>query len=163
MDLSPAPFFEDMAGVPAGGKAHWLNTADNTRIRVGHWLPEGDACGTVMMFPGRTEYIEKYGDCAAEFTGRGFAFLAVDWRGQGLADRLLDDPCASAMSISSRTIRMTFRRRWIWRRNWSCQTLVRDWPFDGRCDRFARDAGKETVSAACAFTGPMWGIFFTPS
>ena len=44
-----------------------------------------------MMFPGRTEYIEKYGDCAAEFTGRGFAFLAVDWRGQGLADRLLDD------------------------------------------------------------------------
>jgi lysophospholipase len=39
------------------------------------------------MFPGRTEYIEKYGRVAAEFAKRGYAFAAIDWRGQGLADR----------------------------------------------------------------------------
>lgn len=92
MEFSPAPFFENVAGGPAGGAAHWVATADNTRIRVGHWHTEGETNGTVMMFPGRTEYIEKYGDTAAEFASRGFAFLAIDWRGQGLADRLLDDP-----------------------------------------------------------------------
>ena len=46
MDLSPAPFFEDVAGGPAGGAAHWLTTSDGTRIRVGHWRPEGEATGT---------------------------------------------------------------------------------------------------------------------
>ena len=92
MDFSPAPLFEAVAGAPAGGKAHWLETSDAKRIRVAHWVPEDSANGTVLMFPGRTEYIEKYGNAAGEFTKRHFAFLAIDWRGQGLADRLLDDP-----------------------------------------------------------------------
>ena len=77
MELSPAPFFEDVAGGPAGGKAHWLTTSDQKRIRVGHWRPVGRAHGTVMVFPGRTEYIEKYGNTAGEFVNRGFAVLAV--------------------------------------------------------------------------------------
>ncbi len=79
MDLSPAPLFEDVAGGPPGGAAHWLRTGDGIRIRVGHWRPEGTAHGTVFLFPGRTEYVEKYGDAAREFTRRGLAMLAVDW------------------------------------------------------------------------------------
>lgn len=47
--------------------------------------------GTVLLFPGRTEYVEKYGPAAAEFAARGYATVAVDWRGQGLADRLGED------------------------------------------------------------------------
>ncbi len=43
------------------------------------------------MFPGRTEYIEKYGRSAADFAAQGYAMAAIDWRGQGLADRLIDD------------------------------------------------------------------------
>lgn len=57
---------------------------------MGHW-PLKDAKGTVLIFPGRTEYIEKYGRAAAEFAARGFASVAIDWRGQGIADRLLDN------------------------------------------------------------------------
>jgi len=86
--MQDAPFFDDIAGGPEGGAAHWLEADDGVRIRAAHWPLEG-AKGTVLMFPGRTEYIEKYGDAAKNFQERGYASLAVDWRGQGIADRLL--------------------------------------------------------------------------
>lgn len=83
--MEPAPFLSDIAEGPDGGRAFWLRAADDTRIRIGVW-PEGPK-GTIVMFPGRTEYIEKYGRVAAEFAARGFGMVAVDWRGQGLSDR----------------------------------------------------------------------------
>ena len=83
--MEPAPFLSDIAEGPEGGRAYWLRAADETRIRVGVW-PEGPK-GTILMFPGRTEYIEKYGRVAAEFAARGYGMVAVDWRGQGLSDR----------------------------------------------------------------------------
>lgn len=89
--MQPAPLYEDVADAPPGGAAHWLTTGDGTRIRVGHWAPEG-ARGTVLMFPGRTEYIEKYGRVAGHFSRAGLALMAVDWRGQGLSARLTGDP-----------------------------------------------------------------------
>jgi len=91
MPLSPAPFFDDLTGNAPKGTAHWVETSDGIRIRVGHWRAEMPERGTVLMFPGRTEYIEKYISVASEMTARGFAMLAIDWRGQGLADRLLED------------------------------------------------------------------------
>jgi len=88
--MQAAPLFDDIAGGPEGGAAHWLTTADGTRIRVGHW-PLARAKGTILIFPGRTEFVEKYGRAAADFQARGYASLAVDWRGQGIADRLMDN------------------------------------------------------------------------
>ena len=84
-----APYHADIAGNP-DGICHWLVTADGVRIRVGHW-PVANAVGTVLLFPGRTEYIEKYGRTATDFGKRGFACAAIDWRGQGIADRLLEN------------------------------------------------------------------------
>ncbi len=161
MDLSPAPFFEDVAGGPAGGSAHWLTTQDGKRIRVGHWRPTGDACGTVMLFPGRTEYIEKYGDTAKEFVNRGFASLAIDWRGQGLADRLLDDPRighVEQFTDYQHDVRATLELTWH-------LELPKPWYVIGHSMGGAiglRAVLESTDFAACAFTGPMWGIFFTP-
>ena len=88
--METAPFFAEIADAPEGGRAHWLVAEDGVRIRIGHWVP-ADAAGTVLLFPGRTEYIEKYGRAARDFATRGFAMAAVDWRGQGLADRLAGD------------------------------------------------------------------------
>ncbi len=45
----------------------------------------------MLLFPGRTEYIEKYGRTAGDLADLGFSTIAIDWRGQGLADRALDD------------------------------------------------------------------------
>ncbi len=85
--MEAAPFYNDVAAGPAGGEAHWLKTSDGLRIRVGHWTVP-DAKGTVLIFPGRTEFVEKYGQTAAQLAKRGYASLAIDWRGQGIADRM---------------------------------------------------------------------------
>jgi len=161
MQYSPAPLFEDVAGGPAGGTAHWVTTADNTRIRVGHWLPQSEAGGTVMLFPGRTEYIEKYGDAAREFVDRGFACLAIDWRGQGLADRLLEDPRVGHVERFpdyQMDVRATLDLA-------AELDLPKPWYVIGHSMGGAiglRAVLETDCFAACAFTGPMWGIFFTP-
>lgn len=88
--MTPAPFHHDVAGGPESAQAHWLQTADKVTIRAAHWRCD-DAKGTVLLFPGRTEFIEKYGLAAGEFAQRGYSMVAVDWRGQGLADRMLSN------------------------------------------------------------------------
>ena len=85
--MENAPLFEDIAGGPSGGVAHWLTTSDGLRIRVGLWN-KADAKGTVLIFPGRTEFVEKYGGTAQALQDRGYASLSIDWRGQGIADRM---------------------------------------------------------------------------
>lgn len=90
MDMHPAPFYHDVAEGPESGTAHWLTTSDGVRIRLAHWRADAEK-GTVLLFPGRTEYVEKYGRTAEAFASRGYAMLAIDWRGQGLADRLIKD------------------------------------------------------------------------
>ncbi|RVW00025.1 alpha/beta hydrolase [Mesobaculum littorinae] len=84
--MPAAPYHADVAQGPDCGAAVWLETRDGVRLRMGHWRT--GTAGTVLIFPGRTEYIEKYGDAAAEFAKLGYSSIAMDWRGQGLADRL---------------------------------------------------------------------------
>jgi lysophospholipase len=85
-----APLHDGLADGPPGGQAFWLRTADGVRIRAGVW--RGGDKGTVVLLPGRTEYIEKYGRAAGDLMARGWSVVVVDWRGQGLADRPLPDP-----------------------------------------------------------------------
>lgn len=85
-----APLFADVARGPEGGRALWLRAADGTRLRLGHW-PGSGQCGTVLIFPGQAEHIEKYGPTAAALVTAGFDVLAIDWRGQGLSDRPVPD------------------------------------------------------------------------
>ncbi|AGI67188.1 hypothetical protein OAN307_c15140 [Octadecabacter antarcticus 307] len=87
--LDTAPYHVDIAG-NTDGICHWLLTVDGVRIRIGHW-PVVAAKGTILIFPGRTEYVEKYGRTALDFGKRGYACVALDWRGQGIADRLLEN------------------------------------------------------------------------
>ena len=89
-DPAPAPF--DHATARARPEAHavWVRAADGVRLRIGH-LATGRA-GTILIAPGRTEYLEKYGAVAAAFPRHGYGMAAVDFRGQGLADRFLADP-----------------------------------------------------------------------
>ncbi|GAA3854105.1 alpha/beta hydrolase [Celeribacter arenosi] len=89
--MERAPYFDEVAKGPAHSEAYWLDTADGVRIRACLW-PLEDAKGTVFLLPGRTECIEKYANGAKDLAERGYASLAIDWRGQGLADRALKDP-----------------------------------------------------------------------
>ncbi|ARE40066.1 Lysophospholipase L2 [Rhodovulum sp. P5] len=89
--MKAAPLYHDISEGPDDGAAFWITTGDDVRLRIAVW-GMGAANGTVLLFPGRTEYAEKYGRAAHQFRDRGFATVVVDWRGQGLADRLHRDP-----------------------------------------------------------------------
>ena len=80
-----APFHADVAAAPDGAEGWWLTAADGTRLRAVVW--RRGARGTAVIFPGRTEYAEKYGPVVAALGERGFAVAVIDWRGQGLSDR----------------------------------------------------------------------------
>ncbi|HRJ69345.1 MAG TPA: alpha/beta hydrolase [Beijerinckiaceae bacterium] len=77
--------------MPEGGDIHGLAAADGAGLRSAYW-PAADARGTVCVFPGRSEFIEKYFEVIGELRLRGFAVAALDWRGQGGSERELSDP-----------------------------------------------------------------------
>ena len=87
----PAPYFSDLANGPEDATTFWLTTSDEIRIRMGVWNRDAER-GTVIIFPGRSEYVEKYGRAAHDMAIRGFASVAIDWRGQGLGQRLNPNP-----------------------------------------------------------------------
>jgi lysophospholipase len=69
-----------------------LTARDGVKLRFARWLPPPGRKGTVCIFQGRAEFIEKYFETVRELRARGFAVATLDWRGQGLSDRALDDP-----------------------------------------------------------------------
>lgn len=80
-----APLFDDVADAPPGGRAFWCAAADGLRLRAAVW--RGGGRGLVVVFPGRTEFIEKYGRVVGHLLDRGFSAAVIDWRGQGLSQR----------------------------------------------------------------------------
>ena len=78
--------------VPEGAATGILKTPDGFSIRFARWPPPPGRKGTVCIFNGRTEFIEKYFEVARDLNARGFAVATLDWRGQGLSDRMLRDP-----------------------------------------------------------------------
>ncbi len=73
------------------------NLKDNSEVKIrvgfaGAPKTKGKkAVGSVIISPGRTEYIEKYAEVITELQARGFAVLIIDQRGQGMSTRLLKD------------------------------------------------------------------------
>ncbi|MEO1066473.1 MAG: alpha/beta hydrolase [Pseudomonadota bacterium] len=83
--------------VPQGADVGIVATRDKIRLRYAIWAPTDARSkidgpkGTVCLFQGRTEFIEKYFEVIEDLRGRGFTVATMDWRGQGLSDRLLKD------------------------------------------------------------------------
>jgi lysophospholipase len=79
--------------VPSGAMAGLFQGYDGTPLRYARWTETTGACrGTVVVVPGRTEFIEKYFETVADLRRRGFAVAIMDLRGQGGSKRLLDNP-----------------------------------------------------------------------
>ena len=60
-------------------------------LRFARFAPPAGRRGTVCIFPGRSEWIEKYFETIRDLRNRGFAVAILDWRGQGLSERALGD------------------------------------------------------------------------
>jgi lysophospholipase len=69
-----------------------LKTPDGVTLRFARWAPPQGRKGTVCLFPGRAEFIEKYFETVRDLRARGFAVAMLDWRGQGLSERALSNP-----------------------------------------------------------------------
>ena len=156
-----APFFDDVAEAPKFAQAHWLKSNDGVRIRIAHWHHETTSKGTILIFPGRTEYIEKYGRCISEFEKNGFATLVIDWRGQGLSDRLTSDHMLGHVGDYSEyqlDVQATIEH---------AETLNLPKPYFlighsmGGCIALRAILNSLPVKAA-AFSAPMWGIHISP-
>jgi lysophospholipase len=79
--------------IPGGALAGYFRSHGNVRLRFARWGPtRGPARGTVCLFEGRGEFIEKYFEVVADLRRRGFAVATMDWRGQGGSERLLSNP-----------------------------------------------------------------------
>ncbi len=80
--------------MPHGGQFGYITSRDGVRLRYGLWQPAPLAPprGTICVFTGRAEYIEKYHETISNLRQRGFVVCALDWRGQGGSDRLLKNP-----------------------------------------------------------------------
>ncbi len=74
---------------PPNGVVGSIRTRDKLNLRAARWSAGAAARGTVAILPGRAEFIEKYFETVGELLQRGFDVAVLDWRGQGLSDRLL--------------------------------------------------------------------------
>ncbi|MBW7922842.1 MAG: alpha/beta hydrolase [Rubellimicrobium sp.] len=140
------------SGAP-GPEVIWRRADDGVRLRIALWQAGGR--GTVLLFPGRTEYVEKYADVAAALTGAGFAVASIDWRGQGLSDRL-----ASPASMGH-VRRFADYQRDVAALVAAAGALPRPWhllahSMGGAIGLRALHRGLPVASAA--FSAPMWGI-----
>jgi lysophospholipase len=79
--------------VPSGAQTGTFKGYDGIGLRFARWdATRGPQRGTVCVFQGRTEFIEKYFEVVADLRRRGFAVATMDWRGQGGSGRLLANP-----------------------------------------------------------------------
>jgi lysophospholipase len=77
---------------PGGAAVHWLTGKGGVKVRFITAPSLGQPRGSVIVAPGRTEFVEKYFEVLRELQGRGFCVFSIDWRGQGLSDREVADP-----------------------------------------------------------------------
>ncbi|GLK79353.1 alpha/beta fold hydrolase [Methylopila turkensis] len=93
----PLPVREDFVEAPdaamtPGASLRIVTAADGLRLRAATWRPAGTPRGTVCVFQGRAEFVEKYSEVADDLLARGFAVATFDFRGQGGSQRLVSNP-----------------------------------------------------------------------
>jgi lysophospholipase len=160
--MEVATLYSGISAAPAHGKAYWIHTDDGVRVRVALWEPEEVSKGTVLVFPGRSDYIELYGHPVSNLVKCGYSTFVIDWRGHGLADRVTEDPKAGHVA------RFTDYQKDVAAMVHAAETLDLPKPWYllghsmGGCIGF-RAVLEGLPVAACAFTAPMWDIHISPA
>ena len=75
---------------PKGWRWHHFKNKAGAALRFGSVYPESRIpSAVVVILPGRTEFIEKYFELAAELASKNLAAWILDWQGQGKSPRPL--------------------------------------------------------------------------
>lgn len=156
-NMDDAPFHSEIAEGPSNVTAHWIFADDEVRLRVAHWPTDGLSKGTVFLFQGRTENIEKYGRTVAALNVVGYAAFAIDWRGQGLSDRLTED------RMTGHVARFSDYQKDVAAMTEAAETLDLPKPWYVIGHSLGACIGLRAIIegfpvAACAFTAPLWDI-----
>ncbi|CAM3122430.1 alpha/beta fold hydrolase [Paracoccus nototheniae] len=156
--MQQAPFHQLPDDRSAPATAFWMQADDGLRLRLGLWRAGGEPSrGTILLFPGRTEYLEKYAPTAHRLMAQGYDVLSIDWRGQGMSDRLQSDPrpghIGAFADYQRDVIEMVVAAGDL--------DLPRPWhllahSMGGCIGLAALDGGLPVQSAV--FSAPMWGI-----
>lgn len=155
--MQAAPLFPEIAEAPKDGCAFWIHATDKTRLRVGVWNNENHSKGTILVFPGRSEYVEKYGRTVTDLTAKGYSVLVIDWRGQGLADRSLED------RMTGHVARFSEYQLDVNAMVEAANELALPKPWYLLGHSLGASIGLRALQdglevSACAFTAPMWDI-----
>lgn len=75
---------------PPGYYVDTVEVIPELELRCATWETI-DCKGTVLIFSGFTEFIEKYYETIGDLIGLGWTVVAFDWRGQGLSSKLLKE------------------------------------------------------------------------
>ena len=67
----------------------WEVRPDGCRLRLARWPRPKDSRASALLIQGRSEFIEKYHELAADLLARGIRVISFDLRGQGHSDRPL--------------------------------------------------------------------------
>ena len=81
--------------LPGGTICGFIKAEDGVGLRYARWeskAAKGKGKGTICLFTGRGEFIEKQFETVADLRRRGFNVAIMDWRGQGRSDRLIANP-----------------------------------------------------------------------
>jgi lysophospholipase len=132
-------------------------------IRVGFAPYKGKKLrGSVIISPGRTEYIEKHATTAIDLIARGFNVLIVDQRGQGWSDRLAANPMAGHMdSFQDAATHLGLAIEAAGDRLKGPYILLCH-SMGGCIGLEAALTGKLPTILAAAFSAPMWGLVVPP-
>jgi lysophospholipase len=115
--------------------------------------------GTVVVCPGRTEFIEKYFEVARDLQARGFAVAVLDWPGQGLSQRMHPNPQAGHVRHFSVYVDALARAAEV-----LANRLKAPKPFlilahsMGGAIALETLRQKKVAVKAAAFCAPMWGL-----
>jgi lysophospholipase len=77
--------------IPPDAIVSAVRTKDGLTLRVARWAAR-DSRGTVVITPGRGEFIESYFETITDLRSRRFDAVIMDWRGQGQSDRQISRP-----------------------------------------------------------------------
>ena len=155
--MDEAPFHPKVAEGPSNISTYWMLADDEVRLRIAHWQTSEAPKGTAFLFQGRTENIEKYGRIAEELHKFGYGAFAIDWRGQGLSDRLTDD------RMTGHIVRFSDYQKDVAAMIKAAKALDLPKPWYlighslGACIGLRAIIEGLPISA-CAFTAPLWDI-----
>jgi lysophospholipase len=156
-DLSEAPFNREVSEGPQNVEAFWAVAKDGVRLRLAHWRPVEAPKGTIFLLQGRSENLEKYGRTDEKLVEAGYAIFAIDWRGQGLSDRLAEDRMLGHVArFADYQIDLAAMKEAA-----DALDLAKPWFFLGHS--LGACVGLRAVIdgfpvSACAFTSPLWDI-----